>query len=771
MSNPNQFGNGNNGDSSSADDWGEFLKQVEPLKPSKIDIDNDVDDEVKPVDKKDNLVETIRRYLAYDDTGIDDYDDTGIDDYDDTGIDDYDDTGIDDPEGVRVGEQPNNPNDSKDTGKDGPEDDEDNDGNNSPESVSNKGNIVRNIMDRFKKNGIGKLFVRGCLVAALVGAIGGAYHRGFHNGAANTTAKMEANINEMEAKINEMEAKINSTNESQLGSDGATKELDRTATATESNAEKLETSVDLKIANGDVIEGVDFRLGGDNSGADMLDFKNMDSSHAGAFTSAYADWINGGAAAEYKSTIGNEEATNAFHLKTAERMNSRMGNVGLLSKSYFALADFEDKNMINQENMGENAMRLMQDPVEYERQKAIVEQKNIELAKKVTYDFVVLERDKDIYCSEYMKLYDQNGNEIEKDSDRQYSAGDISRVEYITDTKVNPVEGGALVRKGYDNETGLDYVESHPEVKEQRLRSSNLIKPGATDKEIQWAMSHWVYEGELVVCGQDCWVKKVETYDSSVTYKAEYKTPEKSSSTSTYTITPVFPEKPDPKLDDGSGIHKEEDDGSGTHKDEDDSSKKIIRRIYRGGNHHDDSSGIHESDKKKDDETPKETPKNNPGETPKETPGETPKETPGENPKDNEKVLEAKTADVKGADEFDAQKVNTETDQTVEATLGSEQENARMETTGGKVENKVVEEKEAVEEFSKKDEAGVENVDKTLDQVENNENMNTGATEKQSDAEAKMTVEKEKESTEKAPDTSYDLGYASAEWDFSNFGN
>ena len=755
MSNPNQFGNGNNGDSSSADDWGEFLKQVEPLKPSKIDIDNDVDDEVKPVDKKDNLVETIRRYLAYDDTGIDDYDDTGIDD----------------PEGVRVGEQPNNPNDSKDTGKDGPEDDEDNDGNNSPESVSNKGNIVRNIMDRFKKNGIGKLFVRGCLVAALVGAIGGAYHRGFHNGAANTTAKMEANINEMEAKINEMEAKINSTNESQLGSDGATKELDRTATATESNAEKLETSVDLKIANGDVIEGVDFRLGGDNSGADMLDFKNMDSSHAGAFTSAYADWINGGAAAEYKSTIGNEEATNAFHLKTAERMNSRMGNVGLLSKSYFALADFEDKNMINQENMGENAMRLMQDPVEYERQKAIVEQKNIELAKKVTYDFVVLERDKDIYCSEYMKLYDQNGNEIEKDSDRQYSAGDISRVEYITDTKVNPVEGGALVRKGYDNETGLDYVESHPEVKEQRLRSSNLIKPGATDKEIQWAMSHWVYEGELVVCGQDCWVKKVETYDSSVTYKAEYKTPEKSSSTSTYTITPVFPEKPDPKLDDGSGIHKEEDDGSGTHKDEDDSSKKIIRRIYRGGNHHDDSSGIHESDKKKDDETPKETPKNNPGETPKETPGETPKETPGENPKDNEKVLEAKTADVKGADEFDAQKVNTETDQTVEATLGSEQENARMETTGGKVENKVVEEKEAVEEFSKKDEAGVENVDKTLDQVENNENMNTGATEKQSDAEAKMTVEKEKESTEKAPDTSYDLGYASAEWDFSNFGN
>ena len=802
MSDPNRLGNGNNGDSennrasSFEINWDDILKRarefdalrsrgngdllddasdnnVEPLKSSKVNTGDDFEevDLSSAGNKTTSYSERLSALLGYDNTGIDDSERVHVGEQPDNPNNSKD-TGKDDSEGVAVGEQPDNPNDSKDTGKDGPEDDEDNDGNNSPESVSNKGNIVRNIMDRFKKNGIGKLFVRGCLVAALVGAIGGAYHRGFHNGAANTTAKMEANINEMEAKINEMEAKINSTNESQLGSDGATKELDRTATATESNAEKLETSVDLKIANGDVIEGVDFRLGGDNSGADMLDFKNMDSSHAGAFTSAYADWINGGAAAEYKSTIGNEEATNAFHLKTAERMNSRMGNVGLLSKSYFALADFEDKNMINQENMGENAMRLMQDPVEYERQKAIVEQKNIELAKKVTYDFVVLERDKDIYCSEYMKLYDQNGNEIEKDSGRQYSAGDISRVEYITDTKVNPVEGGALVRKGYDNETGLDYVESHPEVKEQRLRSSNLIKPGATDKEIQWAMSHWVYEGELVVCGQDCWVKKVETYDSSVTYKAEYKTPERSSSTSTsISITPELPGNPDPKLDDGSGIYKEEGDGSGTHKDEDDSSKKIIRRIYRGGNHHDDSSGIHESDKKKDDETPKETPKNNPGETPKETPGENPKETPGENPKDNEKVLEAKTADVKGADEFDAQKVNTETDQTVEATLGSEQENARMETTGGEVENKVVEEKEAVEEFSKKDEAGVENVDKTLDQVENNENMNTGATEKQSDAEAKMTVEKEKESTEKAPDTSYDLGYASAEWDFSNFGN
>ena len=126
---------------------------------------------------------------------------------------------------------------------------------------------------------------------------------------------------------------------------------------------------------------------------------------------------------------------------------------------------------------------------------------------------------------------------------------------------------------------------------------------------------------------------------------------------------------------------------------------------------------------------------------------------------------------MKGANEFDTQKANTVTDQTVEATLGSEQENARMEASGAEVGNKAVEEKEVVEEFSKKDESGIENTDKTLDQVENNESLNTGTSEKQSNAEAKMTVEEAKESTEKAPDTSYNLDYASAEWDFSNFGN
>ncbi len=795
MSDPNRLGNGKNGDSennrasSFEINWDDILKRarefdalrsrgngdllddasdnnVEPLKSSKVNTGDDFEevDLSSAGNKTTSYSERLSALLGYDNTGKDDSEGVAVGEQPDNPNDSKD-TGKDDPEGLPVGGQPNKPNDSKDTGKDDPEDDEDNGGNSSPESVSNKGNNVHNIMDRFKKSGIGKLFVRGCLVAALVGAIGGAYHRGFHNGAANTTAKMEANINEMEAKINEMEAKINSTNENQLGSDGATKELDRTATATESNAEvdtdKTDKSVDVVTADGRVIEGVNFELGGDNSGADMIDRSLMESSHFGALTTKPAEWLNGGEGAEYRAAEGNADAMDSLLKKSLEEFNSHAGDPAVLVQEAYSLG-YVDKAQMSLEQKGADTMAIMKDNAKYNDMKSFVEQKKIDLEKNMGHGLMLL-TDGQHYVSPYIRAVDAQGNLAK-------SVSEIDSVSHHVDKSVNPYEGGVLVITDVVQGTNLNYYEANPEAKEMGLRDIGLIAPDASEAQIKEAMKKYILLGHEAGCKQLIAVE-VTPKDTS-TYKVEYKTPEKSSSTSTsISITPELPGNPDPKLDDGSGIYKEEGNGSGTHKDEDDSSKKIIRRIYRGGNHHDDSSGIHESDKKKDDETPKETPKNNPGKTPKETPGETPKETPGENPKDNEKVLEAKTADVKGADEFDAQKVNTETDQTVEATLGSEQENARMETTGGEVENKVVEEKEAVEEFSKKDEAGVENVDKTLDQVENNENMNTGATEKQSDAEAKMTVEKEKESTEKAPDTSYDLGYASAEWDFSNFGN
>ena len=141
---------------------------------------------------------------------------------------------------------------------------------------------------------------------------------------------------------------------------------------------------------------------------------------------------------------------------------------------------------------------------------------------------------------------------------------------------------------------------------------------------------------------------------------------------------------------------------------------------------------------------------------------------PEDKPKENEKILESKTDHVAGANEFDTQKGATITDQSVEATLGTETDNARVEAPGSEIENKTIEQKEVVEEYTPKDESGAENTGKSIDTVENNSNLNTGASEKQSDAEAKEVVEEVKESTEKAPDTSYDLDRASAEWDFND---
>lgn len=611
-----------------------------------------------------------------------------------------------------------------------------------------KRGLVAGIMEKVRKSGVGKLFVRTTIGALLLGTLVGA---GANSGLLNRKTAQNATAIEQRA--------LGYQQESDSGSIDVVKALDDTAavqSGEKSEADKLNNRVDIKLTNGAVLEGVDFSLGGDNSGVDMVDKANMDSEHAGAFTHAYSDWINGGAAREYKSALGNEDAMNALNLKATERMNERMGNVGLLTKNYYKFADFDNLDLVNQENMGKNLINLMKDPAQYNMQRAIVEQKNKEFAEKTTQSLTVLERNKDNYCSEYVKLFDENDNET----------NDISRVyraEYRTDKSVNPVEGDALVMQFSDKETGLNYVETHPEVKEKWLRSCNLIKPGASDTEIQEAMNKWEYVGVLVVCGQDCWMLKTVKHDSSTTYKAEYITP-RSSSTSTHTsisITPELPGNPDPKLDDGSGIHKEEDGGSETHKDDDDSSKKIIRRIYRGGNHHDDGSGIHESDKKKDDETPGKTP---------DKPSETP-DKPNETPKDNEKVLEAKTDNVVGGNEFNSQKEGTATDQNATPLAGEATNNATMESPGDQLSNREVATQSVIGEFNENN-ASVskeEAENKSISTSVTNENPATNSSEAPADSFERQTVADEvvnESNGETAAQSSYDASAAEANYDF-----
>ncbi|RYC73657.1 hypothetical protein [Candidatus Nanosyncoccus nanoralicus] len=775
MGNPNKLGNGNSGDSTLINDWkdiGDLIdfapanNNVEPSKSSKIDIVDDVDDDFEEVDLDGATKNTLGQepvivvgqddlnsdrvsnsFLSSVDGALARYQDDRINkannagDKDDAKIDIVDDN--DDLDGAPVVGQPNKISDSKDTAKDDVGNNVDDDIDDSPERTGTIGNKVRNIMDRFKKTGIGKLFVKGCLVAALVGAIGVAHHNGYNSGAANATAKMEA-------KINEMEAKINSINESQLGSDAATKELDRTATTSnaEVDTEKTDKSVDVVTADGRVIESVNFELGGDNSGADMIDRSLMESSHFGALTTKPAEWLNGGEGAEFRAAEGNADAMDSLLKKSIEEFNGHAGDVAVLVQEAYSLG-YVDKAQMSLEQKGADTMAIMKDNAKYNDMKSFVEQKKIDLEKNMGHGLMLL-TDGQHYASPYIRAVDAQGNLAK-------SVSEIQSVSHHVDKSVNPYEGGVLVITDVVQGTNLNYYEANPEAKEMALRSMGLIAPDSSESQIKEAMKKYMVLGHEAGCKQLCAVE-VTPKDTS-TYKVEYKTPEKSSSTSDREKVIIDEVKPNPdenpSPENNTTVTTENKITTGT--------RHIYRSTHGSHNHDRITPQGKEDEKPRDNETPKDKPGENPGETPK--------DTPGENPKDNEKVLEAKTADVKGADEFDTQKANTVTDQTVEATLGSEQENARMEVSGAEVGNKTVEEKEVVEEFSKKDESGIENTDKTLDQVENNESLNTGTSEKQSDAEAKMTVEEAKESTEKAPDTSYDLDYASAEWDFSNFGN
>ena len=602
---------------------------------------------------------------------------------------------------------------------------------------------VASIIEKARKSGIGKAFVRATIGVLLLGSLVG---MGAKSGLLNKKAAQNATAIEQKAPDSQQESNSDSID--------VTKALDDTAAAKNgenSEVDKLNNRVDIKLANGTVLEGVDFSLGGDNSGVDMVDKANMDSEHAGAFTHAYSDWINGGAAREYKSALGNEDAINALNLKAAERMNERMGNVGLLTKNYYKFADFDNLDLVNQENMGKNLINLMKDPAQYSMQRAIVEQKNKEFAEKTTQSLTVLERNKDNYCSEYVKLFDENGNET----------NDISRVyraEYRTDESVNPVEGDALVMQFSDKETGLNYVESHPEIKEKWMRSCNLIKPGASDTEIQKAMSKWRYVGVLVVCGQDCWELNTLEEAPSITYKAEYITPISSSTSDREVITTDKQTTPEENTTPENNTTTTENKiTTGT------------RHIITSTNgKHTHNTIIREDEKPRDKETPKD--KEIPPEPEKETPKN--KEVPpDENPKGGEKVLEAKTENVVGSNEFDSQKEVTVTDQNAAPLAGEVTNNATMESSGDQLSNKEVATQSVIGEFNEnnasvsKEEAENKSINTSL----TNENLATNSSEAPADSFERQTVADEvvnESNGETAAQSSYDASAAEANYDF-----
>ena len=661
---------------------------VDPLKSSKIDIVDDADDDFEEVDLYSNNINDGSTNNVSDQepvivVGQGDLKDGRVSDKFLSSIDgaqayyrnnrinklnnvgDKDDAKINnDDEGVPVTGQPNKPSDSKDTVKDGV----DNDTDSRVNRMDTNGNKVRSIMDRFKKTGIGKLFVGACIVTALVGMFGATHQNGFKNGEASATAKIESQLN----------AGSNENQEDGTGSEGATNQLDETATAssTEKSAEKLNTNADVRYVDGEVFTDVNQEFGGDNTGADLLDNKNIESTHADPLTNKLAKWVDNEGNV-FEAAQANPEAQAAFKLEVNSEINRRIGNIAPLVQEGYVLGYFGEGDNINNANMTQTGYEFSTDSNEYQNKKELIQADYINRVGEKTYKIGLLRKGQHYASIGARKIVNPDGT---------------ARPNFFSDNDVNASINGTMYLEEFDAASGLNYYDAHPEIKERVLRVLDLIKTGASEDAIQDAMNSWTII-RLPGCMQ---------------YGAIKKTP-KPTPNKNITPTPDKEITPTPK------------------------------------------------DNPKDNETPKDNPKNN--------------ETPKDNPKDNEKVLESKTDNVRGANEFDTQKTNTVTDQTVEATLGSEQKNARVETAGAEVGDKAVEEKEVVEEFSTKDESGMENADKTLDQVENNENLNTGASEKQSDAEAKETVEEAKESTEKAPTASYDLDYASADWDFSNFGN
>lgn len=615
-------------------------------------------------------------------------------------------------------------------------------------NAEKRGRVAR-IIEKARKSGIGKAFVRATIAVLVLGSLVGI---GAKSGLLNKKAVQNATAIEQKAP-GPQGGEID-------GSTLATKEIDEllgNQSESEKSAENLDTKVDITFADGEVLRGVNCEFGGDNTGADLLDSKNIESTHADPLTNKLAKWVDNEGNV-FEAAQASPEAKAAFDLEVIGENNRRIGNIAPLVQEGYALGYFGEGDNINNPNMTQTGYEFSTDSNEYQSKKELIQADYNKRMGEKTFKIGLLRKGQHYASIASKRIVNPDGT---------------ARPGFYSDNDVDASINGTMYLEEFDAASGMNYYDAHPEVKERVLRILDLVKTGASEDQIQDAMDSWTII-RLPGCMQYGAIKKTP----EPTYTAEYKTPEKSSSTSTSTsisITPELPGNPDPKLDDGSGIYKEEGDGSGTHKDDDDSGKKKIHRIYRGGNHHDDSSGIHESDKKKDDETPKETPKNNPGETPKETPGETPKETPketpGENPKDNEKVLEAKTDNVVGGNEFNSQKAGTATDQNAAPLAGGAANNSMMESSGDRLSNKEVADQSVIGEFTEN------NASVSTEEAENkdistsltSENRATNSSEAPADSFERQTVADEvvnESNGETAAQNSYDTSAAEANYDF-----
>lgn len=608
-------------------------------------------------------------------------------------------------------------------------------------NAEKRGRVAR-IIEKARKSGVGKAFVRATIAVLLLGSLVGI---GAKSGLLNRKIAQNATAIEQKAPGPQGGEKDGST----LAT-AAINEMFKRQSETEKSAENLDTKVDITYVDGEVLEGVNYEFGGDNTGADLLDNVNVEPGHYGPLTNKPANWVHN-EGNRYREGQTSKEALTALRTEVDQGINVRLGNIAPLVQDGYVYGYFGEGDNINPENMTQTGYEFSTNSEEYQSKKEILQRDHAEREKEMSHDIILL-NEGDVYSS--IGAWDIK------------NADGTARPKFFTDSHVTTGEAGLMVRTDIDKATGLNYYEAHPEIKERVLRVMGLIEVGASEKEVQDAMAKWTVGGRLVGCMQYVCFKK--TPEKNIIPPVE-KTipPEKIVPPVEKTIPPdtvppvekiippeIVPPAPTPE---NNTVTNENKITTGT--------RHIITST--GGKHTHNTIT-------RDDEKPREneTPKNK--EIPPEPEGKTPKDKevpPDENPKGGEKVLEAKTENVVGGNEFDSQKEVTVTDQNAAPLAGETTNNATMESSGDQLSNKEVATQSVIGEFNEnnasvsKEEAENKSINTSL----TNENLATNSSEAPADSFERQTVADEvvnESNGETAAQSSYDASAAEANYDF-----
>lgn len=260
---------------------------------------------------------------------------------------------------------------------------------------------------------------------------------------------------------------------------------------------------------------------------------------------------------------------------------------------------------------------------------------------------------------------------------------------------------GVLILQAFDKD-GNNYYNKGA-VKQSILEMSGEMRPDMTEEEQQEVMESHIVLGREVGCKQFAIIKV--KYEKKKITTTRITHGERSSSTSKEIIPPVIPEKP------GGNENGGGDGGSGGHEDENHEDHEDKKR----DNHEDIEKDKDKKTRDKEDENEHKD-------------------------KDKKQRLDSKTGEVRGANEDDDQRGKTDEITDGAAKAGNDETNARVDAAGGEVSDKKDEQTEVVENYTQKDENGVENEGKSISTTEGNANLNTGSDEKQSDANAKEVI-------------------------------